>query len=303
MPEEPFLPSPNAPPVPGPPPAKPPLWTPITVGIISVTSALMIAGLIQGVALVLIGGIERPHGKMPHLDLMGLMQKLIDHPLGLLVLFLPGQLTMLAAALGAGLLSPQPLKARLGFTRSVLPWWSIPLLLGGTIFAGEIGGVLVQSLFRDPGPNLRLLTHLMQSAQGPKLVLLAGLVCVLPPIAEEMLFRGYVQRRLLQRWHPAAAIAASSVLFVLAHFDPVHVLAVIPLAVWLGVIAWRSDSVWPSMLCHAAQNSFALWIARQTHALEMGVTMLDLAILGTTAAFMATALIVMHRHPAPAVRV
>lgn len=297
MPEEPFLP----PPLPPPSPSKPPLWTPLTVGIISVTSALMIAGIIQGVALVLIGGLKIHSGKMP--DLMGLMAKVIDHPLGLLILFLPGQLTMLAAALGAGALSPQPLKSRLGFTRSALPWWSLPLLLGGTIFVGELGGLIVQSLFRDPGPNLRLLTHIMQSAQGSRFVILAVLVCVLPPIVEETLFRGYIQRRLLQRWHPAAAIATSSAFFVVAHFDPVHVLAVIPLAVWLGVIAWRSDSLWPSMLCHAAQNSFALWIARHTRAIELSVTPLDFVILGATAVFAAAAIIVMRRSPSPAVRV
>ncbi len=249
---------------------------------------------------MMMGGIKIHHRKMP--DLMGLMEKLIDHPLGLLVLFLPGQLTMLAAAMGAGLLSPQPLKTRLGFTRSALPWWSIPLLLGGTIFAGEIGGILVQSLFRDPGPNLRVLMHIMQSAQGSRLVLLAVLVCVLPPLVEETLFRGYIQRRLLQRWSPAAAIATSSVFFVLAHFDPVHVLAVIPLAIWLGVVAWRSDSLWPSILCHAAQNSFALWTARHTQTMEFSMTQFDLVILAATAALAAAAIIIMRRYPPPAVR-
>jgi membrane protease YdiL (CAAX protease family) len=305
MPEEPFLPPsiPTTPPaLPTPVPTKPPLWTPLTVGVISVVSALLVAGVIQGVVLVLFAGIHKMKpGHMP--DFMAVFEKLAEQPWGLLVVFLPGQFTMLAAALGAGMLSPHPLKTRLGFTRSLLPWWSLPLLLGGTIFAGEIGGVLVQSLFRDPGPNLRLLHHIMQEAQGVNFALLVVLVCVVPPIVEETLFRGYIQRRLLQRWHPAAAIATSSAFFVAAHFDPIHVLAIIPLAVWLGVVAWRSDSLWPSILCHAAQNSFALWAARQTKSLEFGVTLLDVVILAGTAALMAGAIIMMRRMPAPAVRV
>ena len=56
----------------------------------------------------------------------------------------------------------------------------------------------------------------------------------------------------------------SSTFFGVSHFDPVHILAVVPLGVWLGVVAWRSDFFLPSMLCHFAQNSFALSGTRLT---------------------------------------
>ena len=41
-------------------------------------------------------------------------------------------------------------------------------------------------------------------------IVLFVLVAVLTPIAEELFFRGYVQRRLLQRWSPAAARSVST---------------------------------------------------------------------------------------------
>lgn len=283
-------------PVPPPPPA-PRIWPALTVGAISIPFALLVAGIIQGVALIAIGAI---HPTTKSFDLMAGVEKLTDHPWGTVVMLLPGQLCMLAAALGAALLSPHSLVARFGYTRSALPWWTLPLLVGGTFFAGQLGGLLVQSIFDDPGDNLRMLIRLMQKPHGAELAMLAVLLCVVPPFVEETLFRGYIQRRLLQRWHPAAAIAASSVFFTLAHFDPVHVLAVVPLAVWLGIVAWRCGSLWPAMLCHAAQNSFALWGARQGDPLAMEITSFDLIVLSVSATLTLGAIAVMRRHPAPA---
>jgi hypothetical protein len=77
---------------------------------------------------------------------------------------------------------------------------------------------------------------------------------------------------LLQRWHPAAAIGASTGFFTLAHFDPQHMLAIIPLGIWLGYLAWRTGTLWPGMLCHAAQNVFAILAARYGDTTERSFT-------------------------------
>jgi membrane protease YdiL (CAAX protease family) len=81
---------------------------------------------------------------------------------------------------------------------------------------------------------------------------------VVPGIVEELLFRGYLQSRLLQRWPPLLAVGASALIFSAAHLDPIHVLGVIPLGVWLGTVAWRAGSVWPAILCHAVNNAVAV---------------------------------------------
>jgi membrane protease YdiL (CAAX protease family) len=107
---------------------------------------------------------------------------------------------------------------------------------------------------------------MFRSARGWFLVMLLGLVAVLPGLSEEGLFRGYLQSRLLQRMPAAAAIGISSLLFAIAHLDPLHVLAVIPLGVWLGVIAWRCDSIWPSALGHMVNNAVSIVMTHYSEA-------------------------------------
>ena len=45
---------------------------------------------------------------------------------------------------------------------------------------------------------------------------------VLPGFAEELLFRGYVQTRLSQRWGRWWGVGIAAALFGIMHIDPVH---------------------------------------------------------------------------------
>ena len=102
-----------------------------------------------------------------------------------------------------------------------------------------------------------------------------SLLCfaALPAFSEEWLFRGYVQTRLAQRWSPWLAILVSSLLFAVFHGDPVHVIFVFPIGLWLGYISWRSGSIIPAMLAHAYNNSLSLIgaVYDQADALDTGM--------------------------------
>src|SRR5262249_36538871 len=71
----------------------------------------------------------------------------------------------------------------------------------------------------------------------------------------ELFFRGYIQRRLLKRWSPAVAILITAALFALSHGNLPQIAVTFPMGIWLGVLAWRTGSVWPSMLCHVFWNA------------------------------------------------
>jgi membrane protease YdiL (CAAX protease family) len=128
-----------------------------------------------------------------------------------------------------------------------------------TPVVGFGSSVLLSLLVDEPSEQLRLMSDMMRThAQGGFVVVLSLLVIGVPGIVEELLFRGYLQSRLLRRWPPVAAIALSTLLFAAAHMDPLHVVGVMPLGIWLGVVAWRTGSVWPAVLCHASNNAVAL---------------------------------------------
>jgi len=82
-------------------------------------------------------------------------------------------------------------------------------------------------------------------------------IAIAPGFNEETFFRGYIQRRLLARWHPWVAILVASLLFAILHIMPHTVVLAFPLGIWLGVIAWRTNSTWPGIVSHAAFNG--LW--------------------------------------------
>jgi membrane protease YdiL (CAAX protease family) len=92
---------------------------------------------------------------------------------------------------------------------------------------------------------------------GIAFVLFIGLV---PGFVEELFFRGYVQRRLLDRWSPAVVVPLVAVLFAASHSTPAWALGVLPISFWLGLLAWRTGSLRPGIICHAFINSSVnLW--------------------------------------------
>ena len=79
-------------------------------------------------------------------------------------------------------------------------------------------------------------------------------ISLAPGLCEELLFRGYLQTRLLERWKPGFAILVSSALFALFHITPQAMALAFIVGLFLGVLAWRTGSIWPGVLCHAFIN-------------------------------------------------
>jgi membrane protease YdiL (CAAX protease family) len=85
------------------------------------------------------------------------------------------------------------------------------------------------------------------------------LVVVLAPIAEELLFRGWVFTG-LRRFGFQVALWGSAVLFALAHWGGTifYSLAILPIGLILGVLRERSGSVRTTSAFHAFYN-FLMW--------------------------------------------
>jgi uncharacterized protein len=164
-----------------------------------------------------------------------------------------GQFAFLLCALIPGWLSPsEPMRERLGLVRP-RSWGTVPLMMIGSWASLAVGMALAVALswVLPPSPLVEKLFENIKAADAIPFVLF---IAIVPGIIEELLFRGYIQRRLLERWTPGLAIVVTSLLFALVHVDPHQVVAVFPMGLWLGLVAWKSGSVFPSMFCHAFIN-------------------------------------------------
>jgi len=96
--------------------------------------------------------------------------------------------------------------------------------------------------------------------KGAALIIL--LAVVFAPIAEELLFRGWIQTSLTAQFGPRPAIMASSLLFAFAHYEKTHLyaLVVLPIGLALGVLRER-NGLKASITLHACFNGAASVLA------------------------------------------
>jgi membrane protease YdiL (CAAX protease family) len=80
-------------------------------------------------------------------------------------------------------------------------------------------------------------------------------VCLAAPLCEELCFRGLLQRGLMSRSSPRAAVLGTALLFSAFHLDPIGFMARFELGVVFGILALRSGSLWPGVFAHLANNA------------------------------------------------
>ncbi|MEX2174445.1 MAG: CPBP family intramembrane glutamic endopeptidase [Pirellulaceae bacterium] len=229
----------------------PRVWT-VFVTVIVTFVAIIAAQIVAGIGIVL---WHFARGGSPQ-GLQGDLLKLVARPDVFICLGLMNQAVIGGMALAAAWLSPQPMAARLGLVAPRQSALGILLMCVGSLVPFAIGMAAAYALAEviEPDPTAEALYEQMTPALAVPFLLFIALA---PGLCEEILFRGYVQRRLLERWNPWLAIGITSVVFALFHVTPHAVVFAFPVGIWLGLMAWNSGSIWPGALCHAAING--LW--------------------------------------------
>lgn len=125
---------------------------------------------------------------------------------------------------------------------------AVPIALVTLGYAGIF--TLVQAL----GQNRHLLIG------GPTDFLLLGTLAanlvVLAPLAEELLFRGWLYTALRARWRFLPSFVVTAAAFAAIHWDAnhLHMLRVLPLALAVGLLRELTGSIRPTIALHAAYN-------------------------------------------------
>lgn len=210
-------------------------WLPVACGAAAILVALM---LTINITNLLSGPQASPQISLRHVQ-WSVFDGLVHIVAALALLTGGGRVPLSECGLSGQHLDRQMRDGVLGFAASVVP---VMLVLVLTI------------ALRTPEnqhPFLRLLQR-----DGSMSVVVGWLVLsavVVAPLKEELLFRAMLQDGLARRIGSTAAIGITSVLFCLVHGFP-DALALLPLALILGYVYDRRQSVLSVVLIHALFN-------------------------------------------------
>ena len=227
---------------------KPRLWT-VFLTVFAAFVAMFIASGLAVLPFILPALLEDPRNPPDEATIM----ELATTPFATFMQAIPAQLAILLTALAAAFFSPVKVRERIGLVDSGLTSWEW-FCVGIASFVPTALGMLLARLLTyvlDPDPTAAKIFGEMTAGMAVPWILFIALA---PGVSEEILFRGYMQRRLLERWSPRAAILVSAVLFAVFHMMPHTVLFAFPLGIWFGFIAWKTGSIWPTIWAHALIN-------------------------------------------------
>ena len=172
------------------------------------------------------------------------------------------ELALLACVWLAWRVLGRPARDRLGLAGARLTPAHNLVLLVGTIVPFGIGLFLAWLVGLATGTSDPSAGPLQQMwTQGTQFESIAWvmLIALVPGFVEELFYRGFLLRGLLLKWGPVASIATTGLLFAIVHGDPVSATAILPLGLWLGLVAWRTGTIWLPVAMHASVNG--IWTA------------------------------------------
>lgn len=118
---------------------------------------------------------------------------------------------------------------------------------GVALLLAEIIALIVPGSMED-------YNEIMSMALGGSEVVAFVTVVILAPVAEELAFRGIIFRMLEKNCPLIVAILLQAVLFGIYHMNIMQGIYVLPLAIALGYVAYRTQSVYPCILMHMVNN-------------------------------------------------
>lgn len=118
----------------------------------------------------------------------------------------------------------------------------------------------IEQLFRTLESRAKKLTGLLVSADSRGILVFNVLIlAILPALAEEFLFRGAIQRLIIERSGKVhLGIWISAFLFSLFHFQFYGFVPRLLFGALFGYIYFWGRSIWYPVLCHALNNSLAV---------------------------------------------
>ena len=93
-------------------------------------------------------------------------------------------------------------------------------------------------------------------------LLLSTTIVALAPLGEEILFRGFLQKKLEESWQDITrAVLVTSLFFAFIHMNSYWFIQIYFLGIFLGFLSWKSKSIIPSLILHSVNNCAAVLLS------------------------------------------
>jgi membrane protease YdiL (CAAX protease family) len=213
-----------------------PLWGPIVAVAVGAVAAVVLVGIVAQLLQVAGPKLDEDDPWLTSLSTFGL------------------DVCIVAATVGVAALTMRPRLWHFGLR-------SAPLRQAIGVTLGAIGAFLafelVYAAIFDPKNPQRIVEDLGADRSTALLVVGALVVIAVAPVAEEILFRGFIFRVLRVRMGFWAAALIDGVLFGLVHGS----LVIVPVLAFLGVVlCWvyeRTGSIFPCIAIHVLNNTLS----------------------------------------------
>lgn len=206
--------------------------------VISILSAFLAGGLVLGI------GLSKPESS----------QKFYTF-----VSFIIGQGFMIVPLLWFLISNKEPIfkRLRLNPVSPNIIITTIMFSFGLIVLSDELDRIVQVFL---PAPEYIVdLNGLLQPDTLVGFILLFTAIAVIAPFGEELLFRGFLQQALEKHWKDVTrAILITAIFFAMIHMNPYWFIQIYILGIMLGFLAWKTGSVYPSLILHGLNNAIAM---------------------------------------------
>ena len=118
------------------------------------------------------------------------------------------------------------------------------------------------SLAPSVSSNLNTVTETLRTPTEDAILAVSTLVTVmfLAPIIEEILFRKWLWKATSFFMNTFASAIVTTLIFAAAHVDPFHVVGVLPISIFLGILRYKTGSIKLPIIAHVVNNITAVFL-------------------------------------------
>lgn len=125
---------------------------------------------------------------------------------------------------------------------------------------------LVQYLIPMPEEVTREMMRVLKIENEWDFVLILLSAVILAAIVEETIFRGFLQQAFEEHLDVTRGVIYASLAWTLIHANLYASIQIFLFGFFLGWLAWRTNSIYPSMIGHALNNTIAIWYINADHS-------------------------------------